>query len=161
MVAAERSVNMSCSRSICRRISAMRRSLSSRWRSEHLRSSSLSCSRRTCSSAISFSRLSRSWIDDADHLREAGDLRQSSTRSCLTLGGCACGVSARFLHWFVYNSGSGCHTGCNWQVPLMVRLTNIPPLPPNVIERGRSGEEESWRRVGFPNGRYTYDNHAR
>ena len=23
----------------------------------------------------------------------------------------------------------------------------------DVIERGRSGEEESWQRVGFPNGR--------
>ena len=43
---------------------------------------------------------------DADHLRKAGDLRQGTTRSCLTLGGCA-----RVLHSLVCSSGSGCHTG--------------------------------------------------
>ena len=30
--------------------------------------------------------------------------------------------------------------------PVNDRLTTIPPLPPNVVERGRSSEEKSWRR---------------
>ena len=118
IVVADRSVNMSCSLSICRRISAMRRSLSSCWR---LRSSSLSWSWRMRSSLsllVSANALLRDVLlaafpvldHDAYHLREAGDLRQGVTRSPLTLGGCALGVSARFLHWLVRSSGSGCHT---------------------------------------------------
>ena len=111
------SVNICCSRSICRCISATRRSLFSRCKSERLRSSSLSRSRRSCSSAISRSRrplssaisLSRCLDHDPDHLREAGELRQGATHSPLTFGGCVLGVSALILHSFVGRSGSGCH----------------------------------------------------
>ena len=30
--------------------------------------------------------------------------------------------------------------------PVNDRLTTIPPLPPNVVEGGRSGATKSWRR---------------
>ena len=30
--------------------------------------------------------------------------------------------------------------------PVKDRLTTIPPLPPNVVERGHSGATKSWRR---------------